>query len=355
VRQAPPRPTVQVRYFTAGRVVTPNGMYRDYEVRRGDHIDAIARDLQTTRRELIEANDLEAPYRVRPGRHLRIPVSKAYEARNGDTMATVAKRFGVNVNELADLNDLPARNRLTNGTLIALPAHFEDHGPTRETQEVYAAAVTRPQATYRSARAPEPYASGAYVPSQYALAAAAARRSQMATNTYNPPAARYPIPNRLPEGGATQATIVNAGQGRFAWPVRGEIITAFGMTGVGRRNDGVDIRSPAGTEVRAAAAGEVVYAGNQVPGFGNLVLIKHADGWVSAYAHLAEVSVRMRQTVYQGQQVGFVGITGGVSEPQLHFEIRYAPTPADKAKPLDPLLVLPKDTTAHAAAGRPGA
>jgi murein DD-endopeptidase MepM/ murein hydrolase activator NlpD len=94
--------------------------------------------------------------------------------------------------------------------------------------------------------------------------------------------------------------------------------------------------------VRAAAAGEVVYAGNQVPGFGDLVLVKHANGWVTAYAHLDKISVQMRQTVMQGQELGQVGNTGGVATPQLHFEIRYAASVSDKAKPMDPALLLPQ-------------
>ncbi|MBS0410925.1 MAG: M23 family metallopeptidase, partial [Proteobacteria bacterium] len=112
--------------------------------------------------------------------------------------------------------------------------------------------------------------------------------------------------------------------------------------GVGQRSDGLDIKAPQGTVVRAAADGDVVYSGDQVPGFGNLVLVKHADGWVTAYAHLDRLSVQMRQTVTQGQEIGQVGVSGGVTEPQLHFEVRYAPNPADKAKPVDPTLVLPK-------------
>ena len=136
--------------------------------------------------------------------------------------------------------------------------------------------------------------------------------------------------------------MVSAGLGRFIWPAKGQVLSGFGVTGVGRRNDGVDLSIPAGTEVVAAASGEVVYAGDQVPGFGNLVLIKHASGWVSAYAHLGTVSVHMRQKINQGEPLGTVGMTGGVSQPQLHFELRYAPTPSEKAKPLDPLLVLPK-------------
>lgn len=124
--------------------------------------------------------------------------------------------------------------------------------------------------------------------------------------------------------------------------MRGQVISTFGPKGGNQRNDGVKIRAPAGEAVRAAAAGEVVYAGDQVPGFGNLVLIKHADGWVSAYGHLSRIDVKIQQRLGQGQQIGQIGASGGVGEPQLHFEIRYAPTPADRARPIDPQLVLPQ-------------
>jgi murein DD-endopeptidase MepM/ murein hydrolase activator NlpD len=140
----------------------------------------------------------------------------------------------------------------------------------------------------------------------------------------------------------TDAQVSQAGKGRFLWPVRGAILSDFGPIPGGQRNDGINIQAEAGAIVRSAADGEVIYAGDQVLGFGNLVLVKHADGWVTAYAHLDKVSVQMRQTVTQGQELGQVGQTGGVAEPQLHFEVRYAPSPADKAKPVDPLLVLPK-------------
>ncbi|MCW5758320.1 MAG: M23 family metallopeptidase [Phenylobacterium sp.] len=91
--------------------------------------------------------------------------------------------------------------------------------------------------------------------------------------------------------------------------------------------------------MRAAAAGDVVYAGDQVPGFGNLVLVKHADGWVTAYGHMGRVDVRMQQKVEQGQQIGQAGSSGGVSEP--HFEV-HAPTPQERARPVNPTLVLPQ-------------
>jgi murein DD-endopeptidase MepM/ murein hydrolase activator NlpD len=348
----PPRPVrrTETRLSTDGKVVAARGMYRDYLVHEGDHLDAIARDLETTRDELIRANHLKKPYRIHPGEHIRVPVAKAYVAQSGDSLTGISKRFGVSVGELADLNDLPAHDRLTPGMYIALPEHYDDHGPSRETftEEVYQrpAATYRPETTYQAAsRAPATSAAPAYVPgtpytpSADALAAAAARREALAHPTPSYPVTRPTAPAETPFDAAKLASL---GVGKFIWPVKGDVVSPFGASGMGRRNDGVDIGAPEGSEVRAAAVGEVVYAGDQVPGFGNLVLIKHAGGWVSAYAHLAQVQVHMRDTVYQGQQIGTVGESGGASQPELHFELRYAATPEDKAKPLDPMLVLPR-------------
>jgi murein DD-endopeptidase MepM/ murein hydrolase activator NlpD len=358
---AAPPPAVRYRstperVIAGGRVVAAKGMYRDYTVQPKDHVDAIARDLQTTRKVLVEANHLKAPYALQPGQHLKVPVAKAYEVQSGDTMAEVAKRFGVGVGELSDLNDLSARARLRPGDSLALPDGFHDHGPTRVPGTIVAERASEP---YRAAPPPtrrqppppsEEATGGPYVPSPEALAAA---QRLAVTRSYGPPSYSPARPNpnpppspaaEAPQGPPTaaQLSVANAGRGRFIWPLRGDIISPFGVKGVGRRNDGIDVRSPQGAVVRAAAAGEVVYAGDQVPGFGNLVLVKHADGWVTAYAHLMSIDVQMRQSVTQGQSLGEVGSTGGVSEPQLHFEMRYAPTPAEKAKPVDPLLVLPK-------------
>ncbi|MGH7024672.1 MAG: peptidoglycan DD-metalloendopeptidase family protein, partial [Caulobacteraceae bacterium] len=349
----PPRPVrrTEVRYVTDGKVIAARGMYRDYEVQSGDHLDAIARDLNTTREELIRANRLRKPYRLHPGQHIKVPVAKAYVVVRGDTLGGVARRFSVGLGELASLNDLPERGRLTPGMFIALPADYDDHGPSRETytEEVYREA--RPRATYRTETETEArpsatypsqpaYAPGPYVPSAEALAAAAARREQAAHPGLAAPT--YVTPRAAPEAPVNSAALASLAQGRFIWPVKGSILSPFGAAGMGRRNDGVDIGAPEGSEVRAVAVGQVVYAGDRVPGFGNLVLIKHAGGWVSAYAHLASVSVRMQENVYQGEQVGTVGETGGVSQPQLHFELRYAANPSDKARPLDPLLILPR-------------
>jgi len=110
--------------------------------------------------------------------------------------------------------------------------------------------------------------------------------------------------------------------GRYAWPVRGHLLAGYGVTAGGKHNDGINIGAPRGTPVNAVDGGTVAYAGNELRGYGNLVLVKHANGWITAYAHCEELLVKRGDTVTRGQAIAKVGATGGVSEPQLHFELR---------------------------------
>jgi murein DD-endopeptidase MepM/ murein hydrolase activator NlpD len=116
--------------------------------------------------------------------------------------------------------------------------------------------------------------------------------------------------------------VARTGKGRFIWPVSGRVVSGYGPKGEGLHNDGINISAPRGAQVRAAGAGVVAYAGNELRGFGNLLLIRHAGGWVTAYAHNAKLLVRRGQKVSQGQLIARVGSTGSVIKPQLHFEIR---------------------------------
>lgn len=129
----------------------------------------------------------------------------------------------------------------------------------------------------------------------------------------------------------------DAPAGSFVWPVQGPVISGFGPKGQGLNNDGVNIGAPKGAPVVAAAAGIVVYAGNEMKGFGNLVLIRHQGGWVTAYAHLDRVLVAKDAVVAQGDMIGTVGKTGSVDKPQLHFETRY------EGKPVDPAGAITKE------------
>ena len=312
--------------FITGPVVSATGdVYENYEVQRGDHIDELARNFSTTRDALVDANHIRAPYVLRPGQIVKVPVAKAYVARTGDTLVGVAHRFSVSPSELAQLNRVEVRDVLRAGQQIGLPSSMRDRGPQRLMGDT----------AYAEAAPPRPRS---YTPSHGYV-------TQVPTQpTMAPDAGYHAQPSQAPPEAAstlTDAQITAAARGRFVWPLRGDIVRKFGPLGIGQRNDGVDIKAAQGTDVRAAAPGEVVYAGNAVPGFGNLVLIKHSDGWVTAYAHLDNVSVAMRQQVAQGQTVGSVGMSGGLTEPELHFEVRYAPTAQDKARPVDPALVLP--------------
>jgi murein DD-endopeptidase MepM/ murein hydrolase activator NlpD len=115
----------------------------------------------------------------------------------------------------------------------------------------------------------------------------------------------------------------------FAWPAIGPVISDFGTNAAGQRNDGINIATPVGTPIRAAAAGTISYAGNELRGYGNLILIKHDDGYVTAYAHAERILVTRGEMVVKGQVIAYAGDTGDVSSPQLHFEIRRGVQPVN--------------------------
>ena len=123
--------------------------------------------------------------------------------------------------------------------------------------------------------------------------------------------------------------------GLFLWPITGKVVETFGPKRDLRTIDGIEIEAPAGAPFKAAAAGTVVYVGNQIPGYGWLVLIRHNDGIMSAYAYAQSVSVRENQVVARGQTIGLVGTTGRATTPRLHFQIRH------NTRPVDPLPRLP--------------
>jgi len=137
-----------------------------------------------------------------------------------------------------------------------------------------------------------------------------------------------------PAAPTTEPATYAPGTLTFAWPVTGPIISDFGTAGNGARNDGINIATPYGAPIRAAAAGQISYAGNELKGYGNLILIKHDDGYVTAYAHAERIVVNRGDYVAKGQVIGYAGQTGDVSSPQLHFEIRKG------VQPINPRSVL---------------
>jgi murein DD-endopeptidase MepM/ murein hydrolase activator NlpD len=121
----------------------------------------------------------------------------------------------------------------------------------------------------------------------------------------------------------------------FRWPARGRVIAGFGPKPNGLQNDGINLAVPEGTPVKAAEDGVVAYAGSELKGYGNLVLVRHNNGFVTAYAHASEIMVKRGDQVKRGQVIAKSGQTGSVTSPQLHFEIRKGATPVDPAQYLN--------------------
>jgi murein DD-endopeptidase MepM/ murein hydrolase activator NlpD len=115
----------------------------------------------------------------------------------------------------------------------------------------------------------------------------------------------------------------------FRWPVRGKVITTYGAKTNGKANDGINLAVPEGTPVKAAEDGVVAYSGNELKGYGNLVLVRHSNGYVTAYAHASELMVKRGDTIKRGQIIAKSGQSGEVGSPQLHFEIRKGSSPVD--------------------------
>lgn len=286
---------------------------REATVRPGESLFELAERMRTPVRAIIDLNGLQPPYDVEPGEVLRIPPPVIYTVKAGDTLMSISRRFSIDPRSLANLNAITMQAPLKPGQRLALPALVKDGQASMRTPG---------ETEAHPAVAPAPARPG---PAQMSGAAAGA------TPNAPPPEPEPP----------SAETVAAAGKGRFIWPVKGDILSSFGPKGPGQRNDGVNIAAEAGEPVRAAAAGQVVYAGSTIPGFGNLVVVKHADGWTSLYGNLGKIDVRIRAEVAQGQALGVAGLSGAVDRPQVHFELRYAAAPQGRARPVDPQTLLP--------------
>jgi murein DD-endopeptidase MepM/ murein hydrolase activator NlpD len=153
------------------------------------------------------------------------------------------------------------------------------------------------------------------------------------------PATGPPSPSGAAEPLASSAATPPEGRGSnaFLWPVRGRVLATYGSGTDGTHNDGINIGAPRGTAVQAVDAGVVAYTGNELRGYGNLILVKHDNGWISAYAHCDQLLVKRGEKVARGQVIARVGSTGNVGEPQLHFELRRGHKAVDPQEFLAPL------------------
>jgi murein DD-endopeptidase MepM/ murein hydrolase activator NlpD len=336
-------------------------------VANGDTLYGIARRYGIPTRAIIDANHLQPPYRLVAGTNLALPQVRTHVVRAGDTLAGVARRYGVEMSTLAAVNHLGPPYVIRTGETLVLPAPAEtatEPAPPAERPEAVATAPLPPPPS----AAPPPPAAAPLPPEPIAVstppsaatrggasAPAAAPRSVPApatpptatatppppTNAAVSPPAPTPAAPAPPDRLAALPPFPVAGKG-FLWPVHGRVISGFGTTADGGHNDGINIAAPAGTPVLAAEAGEVAYAGNELKGYGNLILVKHRDGFVTAYANNAELLVKRGDKVLRGQPIARVGATGAVAEPQLHFEIRKG------TQAVDPTDYLPAEAASAA-------
>ncbi|MFZ5615745.1 MAG: peptidoglycan DD-metalloendopeptidase family protein [Pseudomonadota bacterium] len=273
----------------------------------GDTVYAISRRTGASPQSIIALNSLAPPYALSVGQIIRVPASAvppshaslearpmnasaapspalreaAHVVRPGDTLYSISRATGISVAILADANRLRPPYELKIGQSLRIPG-----------------------------------ASGAApLPAPQREATIAGDVADLA---------------RTVSYGDTPAKPASL----FDWPVKGAIIGSYGLSTAGKRNDGVNIAAPVGTPVRAAADGEVVYRGSELEGYGNLLLIKHEDGFVTAYAHNDAMLVKKGDRVRKGQAIAKVGQTGSAKEPQLHFEIR------QNLKAVDPVALL---------------
>ena len=235
-----------------------------------------------------------------------------YVVKDKDTVDGLSRRYGVPSQTIIDRNNLKPPYTIKPGQTLAMPgARFvPDSYGEPASQQTAAANPNAPSSVKREGLAPPPGAQG------------------------EAPRSAAPAGEPTPLSKASQSVPVPATPpARMIWPVNGKVVSSYGTSG-GQKNDGIDIAAAKGTPVKAAEGGKVVYAGGEVARMGNLLLIEHSGGYITAYGNNEELLVKKGDTVKKGQTIAKVGNSGGTPEPQLHFEVRRS------GKTIDPKTVL---------------
>jgi murein DD-endopeptidase MepM/ murein hydrolase activator NlpD len=308
---SPPKTQLPTRdSIISGEQITVQGKQNVY---------AVARQYNVSMRDLIVLNDLKAPFILHNGDHLTLPAG--VRGASGESMpstfsnpATIPGASAAPVGAVESSTLAPVQSAPVTPTPItpAAPSHGETH--------------------YMNA--PKPQSNAA--PSGPSAVAPAAKQAAITPEVLSTPSPTRPmattaapaIPTPRPSAPSPASDV------SFVWPVQGPVLSGFGPKGQGLNNDGINIGAPKGAPVVAAANGIVVYAGNEMKGFGNLILIRHQGGWVTAYAHLDRALVAKDAVVAQGDMIGTVGSSGAPGAAQLHFEMRSG------GKPVDPNSVI---------------
>ncbi len=236
-----------------------------------------------------------------------------YVVKDKDTVESLSQRYGVSTQTIIDRNDLKQPYTLKAGQTLQMP------GARFVADNVGTAAATTTQTAAANPSAPGPV-------KREALAAPGQSEAPRSAAPAGEPTPLAPA--------ARSVTVPATPPARMVWPVNGKIVSKYGTSG-GQKNDGIDIAAAKGATVKAADNGKVVYAGNEVAKMGNLLLVEHSGGYITAYGNNESLLVKKGDTVKKGQAIAKVGNSGGTAEPQLHFEVRRS------GKTVDPTTVLP--------------
>lgn len=289
----------------------------------------------------VQAPAVQAPATAKPS----VVAGSTYDMQGGDTLYGVSRRFGVSVKTLNELNGFAPDQGLKIGQKVLLPEGVIDKGIEDRAKGPAPVKIAKPVPKPVAPPAAKPVVPSNPAPVQPQAPAKPVTPPVVTPPVVTPPVATAPAkpvtPAPVVSGFPSSEELARRANGRFQWPLKGNVTGKFGPISTGLRNDGLLISAPLGTDVKASAGGTVVYAGSDVKELGNIVLLKHADGWVTAYAHLNSLAVKTGRTIAQGQSVGTVGQSGAVKSPQLYFEVRYTPSASEAARPIDPKLVLP--------------
>jgi murein DD-endopeptidase MepM/ murein hydrolase activator NlpD len=286
-------------------------------VAQGDDAESVSRRYGVPTSALIKSNGLTSGSQIHAGMHLVIPVYSASGEPSGAKPKKVAAADDADVSSAKHAKAKAAKEDVADATPKAKSKGKLD-------DKVAAKSADKPTSKVADKNGDKP---AAKAPAQQ-LTAKNDVDTQMTTAKKSQPDVT-PTASVKPNDTAAPMTSAQADAAgvapEFRWPARGRIIEAFKAGG----NDGINIAVPEGTSVRAAESGVVAYAGDELKGYGNLVLIRHPNGFVTAYANNGELDVKRGETVKRGQIIAKSGQTGNVNSPQLHFELRKGSTPVD--------------------------
>src|SRR4051794_10229428 len=324
-------------------------------VAQGETLDSIARRHGVPPHAILQANNMSPAAHIQPGQRLVIPRvqhqmaapqiappatrvagpvpapagNSSHVVAPGDTIYSLGRRYHLTPMAIAKANNVGLDHHLKVGDRMAIPGQAAAPRLAMPGQQPTPVAQPAPRVAAKP-QTPAPQSPTIQQPAPK-MAQAKPAQPQVAQKEPAPTANIVaPAADPLPEPAQTGTT--GGSNTSFRWPVKGKVIQGFGPKQGGGQNDGINVAVPEGTPIKAAEDGVVAYAGSELKGYGNLVLVRHSNGFVTAYAHASELSVKKGDTIKRGQVIGKAGQTGNVASPQLHFEVRKGATPVDPSQ-----------------------